>query len=184
MRGARRGDSASKALLCRKEPRIGVGGTTQERRRRHSHGDRGNEKTRVPTASDVWVMHSGDRGNEKTRVPPASDVWVMHSGDRGNEKTRVPTASDVWVMHSGDRGNEKTRVPPASDVWVMHSGDRGSEKTRVPTASNSWVMHRGTVRTRTRSPTFHHPALPSPALRVRGELRRGRSSRRFRIKRQ
>ena len=40
MRSARHGNSASNALLCRKEPRIGLGGTTQERRGRHSHGDR------------------------------------------------------------------------------------------------------------------------------------------------
>ena len=53
MRSARHGNSASNALLCRKESRIGLGGTTQERRGRHSHGDRGNEKTPVPPPSDL-----------------------------------------------------------------------------------------------------------------------------------
>ena len=70
------GNLASNAWLCRKGPRIGLGGTTQERRGRHSHGDCGNEKTRVPPASDLWVMHRASpwgRDVREKRRPPSPE---------------------------------------------------------------------------------------------------------------
>ena len=116
MHSARHGNSASNAWLCRNGPRIGLGGTTQEHRGRHSHGDRGNERTRVPPASDLWVTHNGPRGNALPDSPASyrRSVRVGSSSDRGpSEDARLRIHEDMdelraqglWVMDSGRHGN-------------------------------------------------------------------------------
>ena len=100
------------------EPGFGPGGTTRERRESHSHA----EHFALPTSMNhqpYLTRFHGPRGNEKTRVPPASDLWVMQSAEHGNEKRAGVIAFEL-VGHGWPRSFPDGE-PPRSNLLIVDS---------------------------------------------------------------
>ena len=83
---------------------------------RHSHGDCGNEKTRVPPASDLWVMHSSSPWERRPGGSASSSAGGMSRRADDAERRRRHSHAGAW-----ERGffasHWEARAPTAITSW-------------------------------------------------------------------